>query len=109
MCIRDRIYYRVNSLMNPVKLPAATAERVKGMVKIREVVRELIDLQMEENATDEAIQELQVKLNQVYDTYTEKYGVIGSNANKRAFSCLLYTSYLPDTLPDPLYILRYSY
>ncbi|HGM3727997.1 TPA: DEAD/DEAH box helicase family protein, partial [Clostridioides difficile] len=71
-----------------------TAERVKGMVEIREVVRELIALQMEENATNEAIQELQVKLNQVYDAYTEKYGVIGSNANKRAFSddssyCLL--------------------
>ena len=92
--VDDQIYYRVNSLMNPVKLPAATAERVKGMVEIREVVRKLIALQMEENATDEAIQELQVKLNQVYDAYTEKYGVIGSNANKRAFSddssyCLL--------------------
>ena len=92
--VDDQVYYRVNSLMNPVKLPSATAERVKGMVEIREVVRELIALQMEENATDEAIQELQVKLNQVYDTYTEKYGVIGSNANKRAFSddssyCLL--------------------
>lgn len=92
--VDDQIYYRINSLMNPVKLPAATAERVKGMVEIREVVRELIALQMEENATDEAIRELQVKLNQVYDSYTEKYGVIGSNANKRAFSddssyCLL--------------------
>ena len=92
--VDDQIYYRVNSLMNPVKLPATTAERVKGMVEIREVVRELIALQMEENATNEAIQELQVKLNQVYDAYTEKYGVIGSNANKRAFSddssyCLL--------------------
>ena len=92
--VDDQIYYRVNSLMNPVKLPASTAERVKGMVEIREVVRDLIALQMEENATDEAIRELQVKLNQVYDVYTEKYGVIGSNANKRAFSddssyCLL--------------------
>ena len=92
--VDDQIYYRVNSLMNPVKLPATTAERVKGMVEIREVVRELIALQMEENATNEEIQELQVKLNQVYDAYTEKYGVIGSNANKRAFSddssyCLL--------------------
>ena len=92
--VDDQIYYRVNSLMNSVKLPAATAERIKGMVEIREVVRELIALQMEENATDEAIQDLQVRLNQVYDAYTEKYGVIGSNANKRAFSddssyCLL--------------------
>ena len=92
--VDGQIYYRINSLMNPVKLPAATAERVKGMVEIRDVVRDLIVLQMEEDASDDAILDLQNRLNQVYDAYTEKYGVIGNNANKRAFSddssyCLL--------------------
>ena len=92
--VDDQVYYRVNSLMNQVKMPAATAERVKGMVSIRDTVRELIAMQMEESVTDEEIQKQQEKLNQVYDTYTAKYGVIGSNANKRAFSddssyCLL--------------------
>ena len=92
--VDDQVYYRVNSLMNQVKMPAATAERVKGMVAIRNTVRELIAMQMEEFVTDEEIQKQQEKLNQVYDTYTAKYGVIGSNANKRAFSddssyCLL--------------------
>ena len=92
--VDDQVYYRVNSLMNQVKMPAATAERVKGMVQIRDTVRELIAMQMEETVTDEEIQKQQEKLNQVYDTYTAKYGVIGSNANKRAFSddfsyCLL--------------------
>ena len=92
--VDGQIYYRINSLMNPVKLPAATAERVKGMVEIRDVVRDLIALQMEEDASDDAILDLQNRLNQVYDAYTEKYGVIGNNANKRAFSddssyCLL--------------------
>ena len=92
--VDDQVYYRVNSLMNQVKMPAATAERVKGMVSIRDTVRELIAMQMEESVTDEEIQKQQEKLNQVYDTYTVKYGVIGSNANKRAFSddssyCLL--------------------
>ena len=92
--VDDQVYYRVNSLMNQVKMPAATAERVKGMVAIRDTVRELIAMQMEEFVTDEEIQKQQKKLNQVYDTYTAKYGVIGSNANKRAFSddssyCLL--------------------
>ena len=92
--VDDQVYYRVNSLMNQVKMPAATAERVKGMVAIRDTVRELIAMQMEEFVTDEEIQKQQEKLNQVYDTYTAKYGVIGSNANKRAFSddssyCLL--------------------
>ena len=92
--VDDQVYYRVNSLMNQVKMPAATAERVKGMVAIRDTVRELIAMQMEEFVADEEIQKQQEKLNQVYDTYTAKYGVIGSNANKRAFSddssyCLL--------------------
>lgn len=92
--VDDQVFYRVNSLMNQVKMPAATAERVKGMVAIRDTVRELIAMQMEESVTDEEIQKQQEKLNQVYDTYTAKYGVIGSNANKRAFSddssyCLL--------------------
>ena len=70
--VDDQVYYRVNSLMNQVKMPAATAERVKGMVAIRDTVRELIALQMEENVTDEEIQKQQEKLNQVYDTYTAK-------------------------------------
>ena len=92
--VDDQVYYRVSSLMNQVKMPAATAERVKGMVAIRDTVRELIAMQMKEFVTDEEIQKQQEKLNQVYDTYTVKYGVIGSNANKRAFSddssyCLL--------------------
>ena len=92
--VEDQVYYRVNSLMNPVKMPAATAERVKGMVEIRDTVRELIAMQMEEYVTDEEIRTQQEKLNQVYDAYTTKYGVIGNNANKRAFSddssyCLL--------------------
>ena len=92
--VDDQVYYRVNSLMNQVKMPVATAERVKGMVAIRDTVRELIAMQMDETVTDEEIQKQQEKLNQVYDTYTAKYGVIGSNANKRAFSddssyCLL--------------------
>lgn len=57
-------------------------------------MRELIAMQMEESVTDEEIHKQQEKLNQVYDAYTAKYGVIGSNANKRAFSddasyCLL--------------------
>ena len=81
MCIRDR----ENSVMNRMELPAMTAERVKGMVKIRDVTNELIRCQMEEGS-DEQITKLQGKLNEEYDTFTAKYGLISSNANKRAFS-----------------------
>ena len=92
--VDDQIYYRINSLMNPVKMPAMTAERVKGMIGVRDTIRELIALQMDEYSSDEDIAAVQKRLNEVYDAYTAKYGVIGSNANKRAFSddssyCLL--------------------
>lgn len=91
--VNEEVYYRENSVMNRMELPAMTAERVKGMVKIRDVTNELIQCQMEEGS-DEQITKLQEKLNEEYDTFTAKYGLISSNANKRAFSqdssyCLL--------------------
>ena len=91
--VDDEVYYRENSVMNRMELPAMTAERVKGMVKIRDVTNELIQCQMEEGS-DEQITKLQEKLNEEYDTFTAKYGLLSSNANKRAFSqdssyCLL--------------------
>ena len=91
--VNEEVYYRENSVMNRMELPAMTAERVKGMVKIRDVTNELIRCQMEEGS-DEQITKLQEKLNEEYDIFTAKYGLISSNANKRAFSqdssyCLL--------------------
>ena len=91
--VNEEVYYRENSVMNRMELPAMTAERVKRMVKIRDVTNELIQCQMEEGS-DEQITKLQGKLNEEYDTFTAKYGLISSNANKRAFSqdssyCLL--------------------
>lgn len=91
--VNEEVYYRENSVMNRMELPAMTAERVKGMVKIRDVTNELIQCQMEEGS-DEQITKLQGKLNEEYDTFIAKYGLISSNANKRAFSqdssyCLL--------------------
>ena len=91
--VNEEVYYRENSVMNRMELPAMTAERVKGMVKIRDVTNELIRCQMEEGS-DKQITKLQEKLNEEYDIFTAKYGLISSNVNKRAFSqdssyCLL--------------------
>ena len=91
--VNEEVYYRENSVMNRMELPAMTAERVKGMVKIRDVTNELIQCQMEEGSAEQ-ITKLQEKLNEEYDIFTAKYGLISSNANKRAFSqdssyCLL--------------------
>jgi N12 class adenine-specific DNA methylase/transcriptional regulator with XRE-family HTH domain len=92
--VDGQIYYRVNSMMDPVQLPETTAERVKGMIGIRDSVRRLLDLQMDENVKDDEIVSEQKVLNKLYDNYMDKYGVIANYANKRAFSddssyCLL--------------------
>ena len=91
--VDGKVYYRENSKMNPVELPALTAERVLGMIELRNVTQELIQCQMEDGS-DEEIALLQKKLNQQYDRFSSRYGLISSTANRRAFSqdssyCLL--------------------
>ena len=91
--VDGKVYYRENSKMNPVELPALTAERVLGMIELRNVTQELIQCQMEDGS-DEEIALLQKKLNQQYDRFSSRYGLISSAANRRAFSqdssyCLL--------------------
>ena len=91
--VREDIYYRENSVMNKMELPVVTGERVKGMVAIRDATNRLLERQLEE-CSDEEVASLQAELNRVYDSFTAKYGLLNSNANKRAFSmdssyCLL--------------------
>ena len=91
--VGEDIYYRENSVMNKMELPVVTGERVRGMVAIRDATNRLLDRQLEE-CSDEEVASLQTELNQAYDSFTAKYGLLSSNANKRAFSmdssyCLL--------------------
>jgi N12 class adenine-specific DNA methylase len=83
--VDDRVYYRENSGMYPVDLPAATLDRIRGMVELRNCVHELIDLQLEEFG-DSEIKAKQAELNRLYDAFTAEYGLINATANSRAFS-----------------------
>lgn len=80
----DVIYFRENSKMTPVEASATAKNRIKGMIAIREVVRNLIDLQTEDFPEEDILKE-QEKLNKVYDDFTKKYGLINSRANISAF------------------------
>lgn len=91
--VGEDIYYRENSVMNKMEIPIVTGERVRGMVAIRDATNRLLERQLEE-CSDEEVASLQAELNQVYDSFTAKYGLLSSSANKRAFSmdssyCLL--------------------
>ena len=83
--IDGKIYYRENSRMHPQDLALTTENRIKGLIEIRDCARELIDLQLED-APDELIKQEQEKLNDLYDKFTKKYGLINSRANSSAFS-----------------------
>lgn len=81
----DKIYFRENSRMSPAIVSATAENRIKGMVAIRDSVRTLIEIQ-KEDYPDEEIKQAQEKLNNLYDTFTKKYGLINSRANSSAFS-----------------------
>lgn len=84
-CIVDgTIYYRENSRMYPSDMSLTAENRVRGMIGIRDCMRELIDLQTNE-APIHLINEEQQKLNSLYDDFSKNYGIINSRGNKLAF------------------------
>ena len=80
------VYYRENSVMVKPDLNATAKERVKGMVQLRDCVQKLIGQQMDGFTSDEAIHQTQRELDALYDSFTEKYGLINARANSLAFS-----------------------
>ena len=84
--VNGDIYYRENSIMVQPELSQSNKDRIKGMVEIRDCMRELIDLQMEDNSHDDEISALQLRLNNLYNSFTKKYGLINSKQNAKAFS-----------------------
>jgi len=91
--VDGQIYYRENSRMNKMEVSVTAANRIKGMVRIRDCTRRLIKYQLE-GYPDHLIEQEQRTLNHLYDEFTAKYGLLNSRGNNMAFSddssyCLL--------------------
>ena len=91
--VDGKLFFRENSRMNPVEVSMTAENRIKGMIAIRDCVRTLIEYQTEDYS-DAEIQAEQVRLNELYDDFSKKYGLINARANNSAFSsdssyCLL--------------------
>lgn len=91
--VDGKLYFRENSRMNPVEVSMTAENRIKGMIAIRDCVRTLIEYQTEDYS-DAEIQAEQVRLNELYDDFSKKYGLISARANNSAFNsdssyCLL--------------------
>ena len=83
--VDGEVYFRENSRMVKPDLNATAAERVKGLVELRDCVQKLISYQMD-NYTDDAIQHQQAELNRLYDAFSSRYGLINSRGNALAFA-----------------------
>lgn len=84
--VDGEVYFRENSRMVRPDLNETAKGRVRGMVELRDCVRQLIDLQMDEYTPDSAIKEKQAELNRLYDAFSAKYGLINDRGNKLAFA-----------------------
>ena len=83
--VDGKVYYRENSRMNPVEVSATAESRIKGLIGIRDCVRNLIELQTEDYPESQ-ISRAQQELNTLYDAFVKKYGRINSRANSMAFN-----------------------
>lgn len=82
--VDGEIYYRINSMMNKVDVSSTTKNRIIGLIAIRESVRRLIEFQSQDYSEEE-IKAEQLYLNEIYDSFTSKHGLINSRANSLAF------------------------
>ena len=80
------VYFRENSRMVRPDLNATAEARVKGLVELRDCVQQLIDLEMDAGASDADIQAQMTELNRLYDSFSEKYGLINDRGNRLAFA-----------------------
>ena len=84
--VDGEVYFRENSIMVKPELNATALERAKGLVELRDCVRELIDLQLDEYASDSDVTAKQEELNVLYDSFSDKFGLINDRGNRLAFS-----------------------
>ena len=83
--VDEQVYYRENSQMYLQELPVTSINRIKSMIAIRDCVRNLIEVQLDDGSDDE-VKQLQARLNGLYDNFVKNYGLINSRTNERAFS-----------------------
>ena len=84
--VDGEVYYRENSVMVKPQIKAAAKDRIRGMIGLRDCVRELIELQMDALTPDQEITAKQAELDKLYDSFSAKYGLINSKGNRLAFS-----------------------
>ncbi|MBF8984793.1 DEAD/DEAH box helicase family protein, partial [Lutibacter sp. B2] len=82
--IDDELYYRENLYMRKMNAKGRTLKRIKGMIGIRDITRDIINIQVR-GCTKEELEEKQKILNDKYDEFIKQNGYIASRTNSSAF------------------------
>lgn len=79
------IAVRTGGTLTPVKrMSLETSRRVRGLIKVREAVREVLRTQVQQ-ASEEVVVEARRFLNFQYDYFVARHGPINDRKNRRAF------------------------
>ncbi|TYQ17827.1 UNVERIFIED_CONTAM: N12 class adenine-specific DNA methylase [Acetivibrio alkalicellulosi] len=80
----NKIYYRENASMRKINTTGKTFERIDGLNSIRQIAREIIEIQTR-GCSETELKEKQRILNGRYDSFIKKHGFITSKSNNLAF------------------------
>jgi N12 class adenine-specific DNA methylase len=79
------ITIRTGSTLTPVaNLADETARRIRGLIRVRGAVREVLHTQLADRTEDEIV-EARRQLNSLYDHFVSRFGAINDSPNRRAF------------------------
>lgn len=82
--VGDNLYQREKDKLIASDISRKNIERMKGLVALREQVRTVLNVQLE-NCTDEELKTQQNELNRRYDEFVKKYGIVNSRLNRSLF------------------------
>ncbi|WP_247938569.1 helicase-related protein [Streptococcus intermedius] len=81
--IDDEVYYRENSLFVKKEVTDKNKEKIKDYLELNAALKDVIYKQKEDFSDDE-VRKVQEKLNEVYDSFSKKYGYVNNLSNTRA-------------------------
>ncbi len=80
-----QLVVRRGNTFEPVTLPVSARARIRGMLQVRDAVREVFRTQLSD-APDQAIVEARRHLNRTYDFFTSRFGPLNARENVKAFA-----------------------
>ena len=104
LVVKDgKVYQNKDGALQEVTVAKGAAERITGMLEIRDAAKELITYQ-QQGLKDSEIKKARTKLNNAYDSFVKKHGFINSQANRNAikadpdsYSILALENWNPET------------